>query len=74
MYANATGIVPVIQVLVTKGIPIGTSLAFMMAVVGLSIPEAKLLKNVMTIKLIAIFFGIVTTCIIVSGYFFNWIL
>ncbi|HMS39768.1 MAG TPA: permease [Pyrinomonadaceae bacterium] len=48
MYANATGIVPVIQVFVSKGIPIGTSLAFMMAVVGLSIPEALLLKKVMT--------------------------
>jgi uncharacterized membrane protein YraQ (UPF0718 family) len=74
MYANATGIVPVIQVFVAKGIPIGTSLAFMMAVVGLSIPEAMLLKKVMTIKLIAIFFGIVTICIIFSGYLFNWIL
>lgn len=74
MYANATGIVPVIQVFVAKGIPIGTSLAFMMAVVGLSIPEAMLLKKVMTIKLIAIFFGVVTICIIFSGYFFNWLL
>ena len=74
MYANATGIVPVIQVFVSKGIPIGTSLAFMMAVVGLSIPEAMLLKKVMTIKLIAIFFGIVTVCIVFSGYMFNWIL
>lgn len=74
MYANATGIVPVIQVFVSKGIPVGTSLAFMMAVVGLSIPEAMLLKKVMTIKLIAIFFGIVTVCIIFSGYLFNWIL
>ncbi|CAN5544998.1 permease [soil metagenome] len=74
MYANATGIVPVIHVFVSKGIPIGTSLAFMMAVVGLSIPEAMLLKKVMTIKLIAIFFGIVTVCIIISGYFFNWVL
>jgi uncharacterized protein len=74
MYANAAGIVPVIQVFVAKGIPIGTSLAFMMAVVGLSIPEATLLKKVMTIKLIAIFFSVVTLCIIVSGYVFNWIL
>lgn len=71
MYANATGIVPVIQVFVAKGVPIGTSLAFMMAVVGLSIPEAMLLKKVMTIKLIAIFFGIITACIMISGYFFN---
>lgn len=74
IYANATGIVPIIQVFVSKGIPVGTSLAFMMAIVGLSIPEAMLLKKVMTVKLIAIFFGIVALCIIVSGYFFNWIL
>jgi len=67
MYANASGIVPVIQVFVAKGIPIGTSLAFMMAVVGLSIPEAMLLKKVMTVKLIAIFFGVVTACIVISG-------
>ena len=74
MYANATGIIPIIQVFVAKGIPIGTSLAFMMAVVGLSIPEATLLKKVMSIKLITIFFGVVTICIIISGYMFNWIL
>ena len=74
MYANATGIIPIIQVFVAKGIPIGTSLAFMMAVIGLSIPEATLLKKVMSIKLITIFFGVVTICIIISGYMFNWIL
>ena len=74
MYANATGIIPIIQVFVVKGIPIGTSLAFMMAVIGLSIPEATLLKKVMSIKLISIFFGVVTICIIISGYMFNWIL
>ncbi|MBK6607278.1 MAG: permease [Leptospiraceae bacterium] len=74
MYANATGIIPIIQVFVAKGIPIGTSLAFMMAVIGLSIPEATLLKKVMSIKLISIFFGVVTICIIISGYMFNWIL
>lgn len=71
MYANAAGIIPVIQVFVAKGIPIGTSLSFMMAVVGLSIPEAILLKKVMTAKLIAIFFSVVTVCIIISGYMFN---
>lgn len=74
MYANASGIIPIIEVFVSKGIPLGTSLAFMMAVVGLSIPEAMLLKKVMTLKLIAIFFGVVTFCIIISGYFFNLIL
>ena len=71
MYSNASGILPVVQVLVAKGIPIGTAIAFMMGVVGLSTPEALLLKKVMTIKLIGIFFGTVTVCIIISGYLFN---
>ena len=74
MYANAAGIVPVVEVFVAKGIPIGTAIAFMMGVVGLSIPEATLLKKVMTWKLVGIFFGVVTLCIIVSGYLFNLIL
>ncbi len=74
MYANAAGIVPVIQVFVAKGIPMGTAIAFMMATVGLSIPEATLLKKVMTLKLIGIFFGVVTLFIIISGYLFNLIL
>jgi uncharacterized protein len=74
MYSNASGILPVVQVLVAKGIPLGTAIAFMMGVVGLSLPEAILLKKVMTLKLIAIFFGVVTLCIIVSGYIFNMIL
>ncbi|MCK5775999.1 MAG: permease [Bacteroidales bacterium] len=74
MYVNASGILPIVQVLVAKGIPIGTAMAFMMAVVGLSLPEAMLLKKVMTYKLIGIFFGVVTLCIIISGYIFNIIL
>lgn len=74
MYANAAGIVPIIQVFVAKGISIGTALAFMMAVVGLSLPEATLLKKVMTWRLIGIFFGVVATIIIISGYLFNFIL
>ncbi len=74
MYSNASGILPVAQVLVSKGIPLGTAIAFMMGVVGLSLPEAMLLKKVMTLKLIAIFFGVVTLCIIFSGYLFNIIL
>ena len=74
MYANAAGIVPVIQVFVAKGVPLGTALAFMMAVVGLSLPEATLLKKVMTWKLIGIFFGTITLFIILLGYLFNWIL
>tara|TARA_R110002033_G_scaffold88316_1_gene138384 strand:+ start:94 stop:1068 length:975 start_codon:yes stop_codon:yes gene_type:complete len=74
MYANAAGIVPVIQVFVAKGVPLGTAIAFMMATIGLSIPEATLLKKVMSLKLIAIFFGVITLCIILSGYLFNILL
>lgn len=74
MYANAAGIVPVIQVFVAKGIPLGTAIAFMMGVVGLSLPEATMLKKVMTWRLIGIFFGVVTLFIILSGYVFNLIL
>ena len=74
MYANAAGIVPVIEVFVAKGIPIGTALAFMMAVVGLSLPEATLLKKVMTWRLIGIFFGLITLFIIMLGYLYNIVL
>lgn len=73
MYSNASGILPVVEVLVAKGIPLGTAIAFMMGVVGLSFPEAMLLKKVMTWKLIVVFFGVVTLCIILSGYIFNLI-
>ena len=71
MYSNASGILPIVQVLVAKGIPLGTAIAFMMGVIGLSLPEAMLLKKIMSYKLIGIFFGVVTLCIIISGYIFN---
>lgn len=74
IYANAAGIVPVIQVLVAKGVPIGTALAFMMSTVGLSLPEATLLKKVITMKLIGIYFGVVILFIILSGYVFSVLL
>ena len=74
MYANAAGIVPVVEVFVAKGIPLGTAIAFMMAVVGLSLPEATLLKKVMTWRLISIFFATITLFIILSGYMFNAIM
>lgn len=74
MYANAAGIVPVVQVFVAKGVPLGTAIAFMMGTVGLSLPEATLLKKVMTMRLIAVFFGIVTLFIILSGFLFNLLL
>lgn len=71
MYSNAAGVLPVIEVLVQKGIPIGTAIAFSMAVVGLSIPEGLLLKKVMTTRMLVLFFGVVTLCIMISGYIFN---
>lgn len=74
MYSNATGVVPVIQSLVDKGVPIGTALAFMMSVVGLSLPEALLLKKVMKLKLIVIYFLSVGLSIICLGHIFNMIL
>lgn len=74
MYANVAGIVPIIQAFVAKGVPLGTAIAFMMDVVGLSLLEATLLKRVMTWKLISIFFGTVTLFIILSGWLFNVIL
>lgn len=74
MYANAAGIVPVVEVFVAKGIPLGTALAFMMSVVGLSLPEATMLKKVMTWRLIGIFFCTVALMIILLGWTFNVIL
>lgn len=74
MYSNAAGVIPVVQVLVAKGVPLGTAIAFMMGVIGLSLPEAMLLKKVMTVKLIAIYFGTISLFMILSGYLFNIIL
>ena len=74
MYSNAAGVIPVIQVLVAKGVPLGTAIAFMMGVIGLSLPEAMLLKKVMNWKLIAIYFGTIAFFMILSGYLFNIIL
>ncbi|MFI3288581.1 MAG: permease [Rikenellaceae bacterium] len=74
MYANAAGVVPIVQVFVAKGVPIGTAIAFMMGIVGLSLPEATLLKKVMTWRLITIFFSTITIFIIVLGYIFNLVL
>jgi len=74
MYSSASGIIPVIQSLIIKGVPIGTALAFMMAVVGLSFPEALILKKVLKWQLLATFFGIVTLGIIGIGYLFNIII
>ena len=74
MYSNAAGIMPLIEVLTSKGMLLGTALAFMMAVTALSLPEAMILKRILHIKLIAIFFGIVGFGILLVGYLFNAIL
>ena len=71
LYSNASGVIPIIESLVAKGVPIGTALALMMAIVGISFPEALILKRVMKWQLLLIFFGIVTTGIIMIGYLFN---
>jgi uncharacterized membrane protein YraQ (UPF0718 family) len=71
LYANCGAIVPVVVALVEKGVPFGTAIAFMMSVVGLSLPEAILLKNVMTLRLISVYFGTVALSIIIIGYCFN---
>lgn len=74
MYSNAAGILPLVEVLTQKGMFLGTALSFMMAVVALSLPEAMILKRVLSIKLISIFFGIVGSAILLTGYLFNAIL
>lgn len=73
MYANAAGLIPVVEALLGKGAALGTTLAFMMAVVGLSFPEMVILRKVLTIRLLAVFIGVVTTGILVVGYLFNLI-
>lgn len=74
LYSNVAGVIPLVQVLTEKGVQIGTALAFMMAVTGLSLPEFLILKRVMKTKLIIIFASIVGLGIIFTGYLFNFIL
>jgi len=74
MYSNAAGMLPLVEVLTQKGMLLGTALSFMMAVVALSLPEAMILKRVLSMKLIAIFFGIVASAILLVGFIFNTIL
>ena len=74
LYGNAAGIVPLVGVLTQKGVSMGTSLAFLMAVVGLSLPEAIILKKVLKPKLIAVYFGVNAVGIMAIGYLFNFIL
>lgn len=73
LYSNAAGIIPVVEVLLSKGASLGTALAFMMSVIGLSLPEAIILKKVLKLPMIFIFFGIVGAGIILVGFIFNFI-
>ncbi|WP_353663120.1 permease [Hydrogenimonas sp. SS33] len=74
MYSNAAGVMPLIEVLTEKGMLMGTALSFMMAITALSLPEAMILKKILSMKLIAIFFGTVAAGIMAIGYLFNGIL
>jgi len=73
LYSNPAGIIPIVQALLEKGASLGTVLAFMMSVIGLSLPETIILKKVLKIQLIAVFIGVVATGIIIVGYVFNFI-
>jgi uncharacterized membrane protein YraQ (UPF0718 family) len=71
MYSNAAGIIPIVQALLEKGASLGTVLAFMMSVIGLSLPETIILKKVLKLPLIITFVGVVAIGIIIVGYLFN---
>jgi len=74
LYSNAAGVIPIVSALMEKGASLGTVLAFMMSVVGLSLPEIIILRRVLKPQLIAIFVGTVAVAIIITGYLFNLIL
>lgn len=73
LYSNASGVIPIIESLTDKGVPLGTALVLMMAIVGLSLPEALILKKVIKLPLLATFFGVVALGMISIGYIFNFI-
>jgi hypothetical protein len=73
LYSNAAGTIPIIEALLGKGLPVGSALAFMMAITALSLPEMMILRKVMKTRLLATFAGIVAAGIIVIGYLFNWL-
>lgn len=73
LYSNAAGIIPIVSVLIEKGASLGTALAFMMSVIGLSLPEMIILRKVLKLPLIFTFIAIVGTGIMIVGFLFNWI-
>ena len=74
LYANSISVLPIMEAMIGKGMPLGTVLAFMTSIVTISLPEALILKKVMRWQLLAIFFGITIIGIIIMGYLFNMIL
>jgi uncharacterized membrane protein YraQ (UPF0718 family) len=74
IYSNAAGIIPVVQALLAKGASLGTVLAFMMSVIGISLPEIIILRKVLKPRLIAVFVGVVIVGIMLVGFLFNAIL
>jgi uncharacterized protein len=74
LYSNAAGILPLVEALYSKGLPMGTLLAFMMAVVALSLPELILLRRVLKPQLLAIYVAVVGSSIVAVGYLFNYLL
>ncbi len=74
LYSNAAGVIPIVSALMEKGASLGTVLAFMMSVVGLSLPEVIILRRVLKPQLIAVFVGTVAIAIIITGYLFNLIM
>ena len=74
IYANAAGVIPIVGALIGKGVAIGTAMVVLMATIGLSLPEALILKKVMSMKLLATFFGIVAVGIMTIGYLLNILL
>jgi uncharacterized protein len=74
LYSNAAGMIPIMEVLTAKGMAMGTALAFMMSVIGLSLPEMIILRKVIKIKLLVIFAGILFVAFTLTGYLFNAIL
>ena len=74
LYSNAAGVIPIVSALIEKGASLGTVLAFMMSVVGLSLPEMIILRRVLKPQLIAVFIGTVVVAIIITGYLFNFVL
>lgn len=74
LYSNAAGVIPIVSALLDKGASLGTALAFMMSVVGLSLPEAIILRRVLKPQLVAIFIGVIAVAIIITGYLFNLVI